>query len=100
MRQHSLLYVYFSSYYTSNVYRRSRIRGMIALVFFNIYLLNHVHEFTYFTTTSSPSRFRPFSGKNFGAVCSGVVDVPFDERLPPPVPLASLVLGCARPVAE
>jgi hypothetical protein len=42
----------------------------------------------------------PFSGKNFGAVCSGVVNVPLDERLPPPVPLASLVLGCARPVAE
>jgi hypothetical protein len=43
---------------------------------------------------------RPCSGKNFGAVCSGVVDVPLDEHLPPPVPLASLVLGCAQPVAE
>jgi hypothetical protein len=41
-----------------------------------------------------------FSGKNFGAVCSGVVCVPLDELLPPPVPLASLVLGCARPMAE
>jgi hypothetical protein len=43
---------------------------------------------------------RPCSGKNFSAVCSGVVDVPLDELLPPPVPLAYLVLGCARPVAE
>jgi hypothetical protein len=42
---------------------------------------------------------RPFSGKNFGAVCSGVVGVPLDELLPPPVPLASLVLGCARTIA-
>jgi hypothetical protein len=33
---------------------------------------------------------RPFSGKNFGAVCSGVVDVPLDERLPPSL------LPCAR----
>jgi hypothetical protein len=41
----------------------------------------------------------PFSGKNFGAVCSGVVGVLLDELLPPPVPLASLVLGCARPMA-
>jgi hypothetical protein len=39
---------------------------------------------------------RPCTGKNFGAVCSGVVDVPLDELLPPPVPLASLVLGCGR----
>jgi hypothetical protein len=43
---------------------------------------------------------RPFSGKNFGAGCSGVVGVLLDELLPPPVPLASLVLGCARPMAE
>jgi hypothetical protein len=43
---------------------------------------------------------RPFSGKNFGAVCSGVVGVHLDELLPPHVPLASLVLGCARPMAE
>jgi hypothetical protein len=43
---------------------------------------------------------RPYSGKHFGAVCSGVVYVPLDELLPPPVPLASLVLGFARPVAE
>ena len=43
---------------------------------------------------------RPFSGKNFGAVCSGVVGVLLYELLPPPVPLASPVLGIARPVAE
>jgi hypothetical protein len=43
---------------------------------------------------------RPFSGKIFGAVCSGVVGVLLDELLPPPVPLAFLVLGCARPMAE
>jgi hypothetical protein len=43
---------------------------------------------------------RPCLGKNFGAVCNGVVDVPLDELLPPPVTLASLVLGCARLVAE
>jgi hypothetical protein len=33
-------------------------------------------------------------------VCSGVVGVLLDELLPPPVPLASPVLGIARPVAE
>jgi hypothetical protein len=33
---------------------------------------------------------RPFSGKNFGAVCSGVVGVLLDELLPPPVPLARM----------
>jgi hypothetical protein len=43
---------------------------------------------------------RPFSGKNFGVGCSGVVNVLLDELLPPPVPLASLVLGCDRPMAE
>jgi hypothetical protein len=51
----------------------------------------------YISSLSSPPRLvhpasRPFSGKNFGAVCSGVVGVPLDELLPPPVPLASLVL--------
>ena len=33
-------------------------------------------------------------------MCSGVVGVLLDELLPPPVPLASPVLGIARPVAE
>jgi hypothetical protein len=54
-------------------------------VFLNIQIFfNHVQEFkfTFFTTTSSPSGFMSFcSGKNVGAVCSGVVDVPLDELL-------------------
>jgi hypothetical protein len=96
----SLLYVYFTSCYTSNVYRQSRVPGINALFFF-IYILSIL----YMSSLSSPPHLvrlasRPFSGKNFGAVCSGVVSVPLDELLPPPVPLASLVLGCARPMAE
>jgi hypothetical protein len=96
----SLLFVYFTSCYTSNVYRRSRVRGINALVFF-IYILSIMCM----SSLSSPPHLvrpasRPFSGKNFGAVCSGVVGAPIDELFPPPVPLASLVLGCARPMAE
>jgi hypothetical protein len=59
----------------------------------------------YMSSLSSPPHLvrpasRPFSGKNFGAVFSGVVGVPLDELLPPPMPLAFLVLGCARPMAK
>jgi hypothetical protein len=73
---------------------------MSALVFF-IYIFSIMCM----SSLSSPPHLvrlasRPCSGKNFGAVCSGVVDVPLDELLPPPVPLASLELECARPVAE
>jgi hypothetical protein len=95
-----LLYVYFTSCYTSNVFQRSRVRGINAFVFF-IYILSIMCM----SSLSSPPHLvrpasHPFSGKNFCAVCSGVVGVPLDELLPPSVPLASLVLGCARPVAE
>jgi hypothetical protein len=70
----SLLYVYFTSCYTSNVHRRSRVRGITAHSSL-IYLLNHVKS-----SLSSPPHLvrpasRPFSGKNFGAGCSGVVGV-------------------------
>jgi hypothetical protein len=63
------------------------------------YLLIHV-LFTFTPPHLVRPASRPFSGKNFGAVCSGVVRVLLYELLPPPVPLASPVLGIARPVAE
>jgi hypothetical protein len=76
------------------------VRGINALFFFK-----YILSIMYISSLSSPPHLvrlasRPFSGKNFGAVCCGVVGVPLDELLLPPVPLASLVLGCARPMAE
>jgi hypothetical protein len=55
----SLLYVYFTSCYTSNVHRRSRVRGITAHSSLNI-SSQSCKEFTFFATTSSPSGFTSF----------------------------------------
>jgi hypothetical protein len=84
----SLLYVYFTSYYTSNVHQRSRVRGILHILL----ICSMMYYFTFTPPHLVRPASRPFSGKNFGAVGSGVVGVLLDELLPPPVPLASLVL--------
>jgi hypothetical protein len=69
--------------------RQSRVRGILHILL--------ICSITYYFTFTPPHLVRPasrpFSGKNFGVVCSGVVGVLLDELLAPPVPLASLVLG-------